>query len=83
MFFVNLTGGAWMCFLGLAYVLMASGAGLIGYAKWPAYRRGGLLSFGVKSVPEHLTRHYRWGWRLFVAGVAVTTCLLLSRHDAT
>lgn len=35
MFFVNLTGVAWMCFLGLGYVLMASGAGLIGYAKWP------------------------------------------------
>ena len=81
LFFVNLTGTAWVCFLAGSFALMLSGAALIVYAKMPAYRSGRFFSFGVKSVPEHLARHYRWGWRLFLAGMVVALCLLLSRHD--
>lgn len=81
LFFVNLTGTAWICFLAGSFTLMLSGATLIVYAKTPAYRSGRFFTFGVKSVPEHLVRHYRWGWRLFLAGMVVGLCLLLSRHD--
>jgi hypothetical protein len=81
LFFVNLTGTAWVCFLAGSFALMVSGAALILYAKMPAYRGGRFFIFGIKSVPEHLAGYYRWGWRLFLAGVALALCLLLSRHD--
>jgi hypothetical protein len=80
-FFLDLTGTTWVCFLAASFALMLSGAALIVNAKLPAYRSGRFLSFGIKSVPEHLTRRYRWGWRLLLAGMAVALCLLLSRHD--
>ena len=81
LFFVSLTGTAWVCFLAGSFALMVAGGALIIYAKLPAYRSGHFFSFGVKSVPEHLARHYRWGWRVFLAGMVLGLCLLVSRHE--
>lgn len=38
-------------------------------------------TFGIKSVPEPFHCVYRWGCRLFLFGVAMSLCLLLSKHD--
>jgi hypothetical protein len=79
MFFMRLSGTPWIWFLVASFVLITVGSGLICYAKFPVYRSGRFLTFGVKSVPEHLAGHYRWGWRVFLFGVVLGLCLLLSR----
>ena len=77
-FFMNLSGAPWIYFFVASAVLLFSGAALIVYAKLPVYRSGRFFTFGVKSVPEHLVRYYRWGWRVFLFAVVLSLCLLLS-----
>ena len=60
------------------FALMIFGGTLIGYAKFPVYRSGRFLTFGLKSVPQPLAAYYRWGWGLFLFGVVLALCLLLS-----
>ena len=79
MFFVNLHGTPWICFFVISFTLMILGGGLIGCAKFPVYRSGKFFTFGIKSVPGHLRRIYRWGWGVFLLGVALSLCLFLSR----
>jgi hypothetical protein len=79
MFFTRLTGVPWIWFFVASFALLIVGGCLIGYAKFPVYRRGRFFTFGVKSVPEHLRAYYRWGWRAFLFGVILSLCLLLSR----
>jgi len=79
MFFMGLKGTTWICFFVVSLALMVIGAGLIGYAKFPLYRCGRFLTFGPKSIPEKVLRFYCWGWRVFVFGVVLGLCLLLSR----
>jgi len=78
-FFTRLFGTPWICFFVASFALMIFGGGFIGYAKFPVYRSGRFFTFGAKSVPEHLRGFYRWGWRVFLFGVLVSLCLLLSR----
>ncbi len=78
-FFTNLYGAPWICFFVVSFALMFLGGALIGYAKFPVYRSGRFLTFGVKSVPGQLQGFYRWGWRVFVFGVLLSLCLFLSR----
>jgi hypothetical protein len=78
MFFMRLSGAPWIWFFVASFALMTVGGGLMCYAKLPVYRSGRFFTFGVKSVPEHLAGHYRWGWRLFLFGVVLGLCLLLS-----
>jgi hypothetical protein len=79
-FFTNLNGQPWINFFTAAMLLLITGAFLILRAKIPAYRSGRFLTFGLKSVPAPLARHYRWGWRLFSLGVLLSLCLLLPEH---
>ena len=79
MFFMRLSGTPWIWFFVASFALMTVGGGLICYAMLPVYRRGRFFAFGVKSVPEYLAGHYRWGWRVFLFGVVLGLCLLLSR----
>ena len=79
MFFMRLSGTPWIWFFVASFALMTAGSGLICYAKLPVYRSGRFFTFGVKSVPEHLAGYYRWGWRVFLFGVVLGLCLLLSR----
>jgi hypothetical protein len=79
MFFTSLSDKPWFYFLIASTVLLLAGAALILYAKLPVYRSGRFFTFGVKSVPEPLAGFYRWGWRVFLFGVALSLCLLLSR----
>jgi hypothetical protein len=79
MFFTRLTGAPWIWFFVAGFALMLAGAGLIAYAKLPVYRSGRFFTFGVKSVPGDMKGHYRWGWRMFLFGVVLGLCLLLSR----
>ena len=78
-FFENLRGERWIYFFSASAFLLIVGGSLIVYAKIPVYRRGIFFTFGVKSVPEHLVGFYRWGWRVFLFGVVLSLCLLLSR----
>jgi hypothetical protein len=78
-FFQNLTGTRFICFIVASFALMIFGGGLIGYAKLPVYRSGRLLTFGLKSVPDQLQGFYRWGWCVFLFGVLLSLCLLLSK----
>lgn len=80
MFFFNLRGKPWSYFFVASMALLILGAALIVYAKLPAYRSGRFFTFGVKSVPERLAVYYRWGWRVFLFGVVLSLCLLLSRQ---
>ena len=80
MFFLNLNGKPWIYFFVASMVILFCGAAMIVYAKIPVYRSGRLFTFGIKSVPEHLVGYYRWGWRVFLFGVALSLCLLLSRQ---
>jgi hypothetical protein len=80
-FFVTLTGVPWICFFAGSLALLFTGGSLLLHAKMPAYRSGRFFSFGISSVPTHLTRFYRWGWRLFLAGMVIAILLLFSRHD--
>jgi len=79
MFFTRLTGATWVWLLIAGFVLMFAGGGLIVFAKLPVYRSGRFFTFGLKSVPEHLMGLYRWGWRVFLFGVALSLCLLFLR----
>lgn len=79
-FFLNLSGAPWIRLFIAGLVLLISGAGLILFAKIPVYRSRRFFTFGVKSVPEGMTGYYRWGWRIFLIGVAVSLGLLLSRQ---
>jgi hypothetical protein len=78
-FLQQLSGAPWIWFCAIGFALMIIGGSWIGYAKLPVYRSGRFFTFGVKSVPRHLLRHYRWGWRLFFFGVVLALCLLLSK----
>lgn len=78
-FFMKLSGAPWLWFFSAAFALMIFGGGLISYAKLPVYRSGRFFTFGFKSVPVPLQAVYRWGWRMFLFGVALSLCLLLSK----
>jgi hypothetical protein len=78
-FFMRLNGAPWIWLFVAGFAFMIVGGGLIGYGKLPVYRSGRFFTFGLKSVPEHLRRFYRWGWRIFLFGVVLALCLLLSR----
>jgi hypothetical protein len=79
-FFTDLCGTPWICFFIASFALMILGGGLIGYAKFPVYRSGRFFTFGLGSVPENLRAFYRWGWRVFLFGVVISLCLLLSKQ---
>ena len=79
MFFTPLTGAQWIWFFVASFALLTVSGCLIGYAKLPVYRSGRFFTFGVKSVPEQLRGFYRWGWRVFLFGVVLSLCLLLSK----
>jgi hypothetical protein len=79
MFFTDLCGTAWVGFFMASFALMILGGSLIGYAKFPVYRSGRFFTFGLGSIPENLRIFYRWGWRLFLLGVGLSLCLLLSK----
>jgi hypothetical protein len=80
LFFQNLTGMPWIHFLEATAALLFSGAGLILYAKFPLYRSGRFFTFGIRSIPQGFKGAYRWGWRIFLFGVALSVCLLLSKQ---
>src|SRR6266487_1547686 len=79
LFFMRLSGTPWIWFFVASFALMIVGGGLIGYAKFPVYRSGRFFTFGLNSVAEHLQGFYHWGWRVFLFGVVLSLCLLLSR----
>lgn len=79
-FFQNLTDLPWIHFFVTNVVLVFSGAGLILYAKYPVYRSGRFFTFGIGSIPQGLKGFYRWGWRIFLFGVALSLCMLLSKQ---
>ena len=79
-FFETLTGMPWIYFFVTTSALLLSGAGLIISAKIPLYRSGRFFTFGIKSIPLKLKGCYRWGWRIFLFGVALSLCLLLSKQ---
>ena len=79
LFFINLSGKAWIYFFIASEILLLSGAGLILYAKIPVYRSGQFFTFGVKTIPKEFACFYRWGWRVFLLGVLLSLCLLLSK----
>jgi hypothetical protein len=79
-FFLNLTGTSWIYCFAADMVILLSGAAMILYAKIPVYRSGHFFTFGIKSVPARLAGYYRWGWRVFLSGVLLSLCLLLSRQ---
>lgn len=78
-FFTGLSGTPWIWFFVASFALMIIGGGLVGCAKLPVYRSGRFFTFGLKSVPKELLGFYRWGWRVFLFGVVLALCLLLSR----
>jgi hypothetical protein len=78
-FFTNLSGTPWIYFFVASFVFLFSGCALIAFAKYPVYRSGRFFTFGLKSVPQQLLGYYRWGWRIFLFGVVLGLCLLLSR----
>ena len=79
-FFTNLSGERWICFFVASEALLILGAGLILRAKIPVYRSGRFFTFGLKFIPKNLAGFYRWGWRVFLFGVALSLCLLLSKQ---
>jgi hypothetical protein len=78
-FFMRLSGAPWLWFFFAGFALMILGGGLIAYAKLPVYRSGRFFTFGLKTVPQHLRGFYGWGRRLFLFGVVLSLCLLLSK----
>jgi hypothetical protein len=78
-FFRRLSGAPWLWFFAASFAFMLLGCGLIAYAKLPVYRSGRFVTFGLKSVPAHLQAVYRWGWGVFLFGVVLSLCLLLSK----
>jgi hypothetical protein len=79
MFLIPSQATVWIWVFVASFTLMILGGTLIGYAKFPVYRGGRFLTFGLKSVPPHLSGYYRWGWGIFLFGVALALCLLLSK----
>jgi hypothetical protein len=79
-FFYNLSGMRWIYFFTGSQALLFIGAALILRAKIPVYRSGRFFTFGPKYIPENLAAYYRWGWRVFLFGVALSLCLLLSKQ---
>ena len=77
--FMALSGAPSIWFFVASFALMVVGGALIVYAKLPVYRSGRFFTLGLKSVPAHLQGFYRWGWRVFLFGVVLALCLLLSR----
>jgi len=80
MFFTRLSGTPWIWCFSVACVSMVVGGVLIFVAKIPAYRSGRFFTFGLKSVPERLRVLYKWGWFVFLFGMVLGFCLLLSRQ---
>jgi hypothetical protein len=78
-FFMRLNGAPWIWFFLASFAFMILGGGLIAYTKLPVYRSGQFFTFGLDSVPERLRGCYRWGWRVFLFGVVLSLCLLLSK----
>jgi hypothetical protein len=76
---MRLSGTPWVWFFLASFAFMILGGGLIAYAKLPVYRNGRFFTFGLNSVPESLRGFYRWGWRVFLFGVVLSLCLLLSK----
>ena len=37
------------------------------------------FTFGLKSIPQPFLGFYQWGWRVFLFGVVLGLCLLLSK----
>lgn len=70
--------GFWICCSAISFTLMILGGCLIGFAKFPVYRSGRYLTFGLKSVPPGLLGYYRKGWGIFLLGVLLALGLLLS-----
>jgi hypothetical protein len=79
-FFTELNGQRWIYFFIASNCLLIIGAGLILYAKLPVYRSGRFFTFGLKSVPPQLAGCYRCGRAVFLFGVVLSLCLLLSRQ---
>lgn len=78
-FLMRLNGAPWIWFFFASFAFMITGGGLLAYAKLPAYRSGRFFTFGRNSVPEELRGFYRWGWRVFIFGVVLSLCLLMSK----
>jgi hypothetical protein len=78
-FFGSLSSGSWICCIIASFALMLSGAGFIIHAKMPVYRSGRYFTFGFKSVPARMQRVYRWGWGIYLIGLALALFLLLSK----
>jgi hypothetical protein len=74
-FFMRLTGAPCIPFFVMSLAFLVLGGGSIACAKFPAYRVDRFFSFGLKTIPEHLQGHYRWGWRAFWFGVILGLCL--------
>ncbi len=81
LFFEQLSGAPWIWFFAAGFGLLIIGGCLVVYAKLPAYRNGHFFTFGVRTVPGHLAGYYRWGWRVFLFGVVLSLCLLLSKSS--
>jgi len=79
LFLSSLNGKPWIYFCLASFAVMTLGAALIAFAKFPIYRAGQFFAFGIKSVPERLAGHYKWGWRLFLFGMVLSLCLLVAK----
>ena len=77
--FIRPGGTAWVWVFYAAFGLMIFGGGFIAYARFPVYRSKQFFRFGIRSVPADLQPAYRWGWRIFLFGVVLALCLLLSK----
>jgi hypothetical protein len=78
-FFIPSHATMWIWAFASSFTLMILGSILICYAKFPVYRSGRFLTFGIKSVPPHQSGYYRWGWGIFLFGVVLALFLLLSK----
>ena len=76
-FFTELNGLPWISLFHAAFTLLILGGSLIVYAKLPVYHSGRFFTFGIKSVPAHLTGYYRWGWRVFLFGAHAVTVFVV------
>jgi hypothetical protein len=79
-FFYNLSGMRWICFFAGSQAFLFIGTALILRAKIPVYRSGRFFTFGPKDIPKNLAVYYHWGWRVFLFGVVLSLCLLLSKQ---
>ena len=55
----------------VCFVVSATGAGLVGVAKWSLIRRGVVVSFGSAKMSGVIKVLYRLGWILLLAGTAL------------